>query len=141
MAKGQIKQAQAKIKRDQFENMCGIQCTEEEIASVFGVSVDTLERWCSNEYGRGFAEVFREKRQFGKASLRRKQWLKATDDMDTTMLIFLGKQYLGQADRISQSITAVTGETREVLAEIMDEIDGEYEEMYKTPQTVSVQDR
>lgn len=138
MAKGQIKQAQAKIKRDQFENMCGIQCTEEEIAAIFGVSVDTLERWCVNEYKRSFAEVFREKRQYGKASLRRRQWLKATEQMDTTMLIFLGKQYLGQADRISQSITAVSGETREALAEIMDEIDGEYEEMYKAPTTASV---
>ena len=137
MAKGQIKQAQAKINKDQFEQMCGIQCTEEEIASLFGVSVATLERWCVNTYERGFAEVFREKRQRGKASLRRRQWLKA-DDGDTTMLIFLGKQYLGQADRISQSITAVAGETREVLSEIMNEIDGEYEEMHKTAETVSV---
>ena len=137
MAKGQRKQAQEKIVKNQFENMCGVQCTEEEIAAIFDVSVATLERWCKNEYGRGFAEVFREKRQKGKASLRRRQWQKANDG-DTTMLIFLGKQYLGQADRISQSITAVSGETREVLTEIMDEIDGEYEEMYKAPQTVSV---
>lgn len=126
MAKGQIKQAQERIDKSQFEQMCGIQCTEEEIASLFSVSVDTLQRWCENTYGRGFAEVFREKRQRGKASLRRRQWLKA-DEGDTTMLIFLGKQYLGQADRISQSITAVTGETRDELAEIMNEIDEEYE--------------
>lgn len=137
MAKGQKKQAQEKINADQFEQMCGIQCTEEEIASLFGVSVATLERWCKNEYGRNFVEVFREKRQKGKASLRRRQWLKA-DDGDTTMLIFLGKQYLGQADRISQSITAVSGETREELAEIMDEIDREYEELHTTSETASV---
>lgn len=137
MAKGQKKQAQEKINVDQFEQMCGIQCTEEEIASLFGVSVATLERWCKNEYGRNFVEVFREKRQKGKASLRRRQWLKA-DDGDTTMLIFLGKQYLGQADRISQSITAVSGETREELAEIMDEIDREYEELHTTSETASV---
>ena len=139
MGKGQIKQAQTKIKQDQFENMCGIQCTEEEIAAVFGVSVDSLQRWCEATYGRRFADIFREKRQFGKASLRRRQWLKATDEGDTTMLIFLGKQYLGQADRISQSITAVTGETRDQLAEIMDEIEEEYEEgLHTATEAVSV---
>ena len=141
MAKGQRKPAQEKIDKDQFEQMCGIQCTEEEIASLFSVSVDTLERWCRNTYERGFAEVFREKRQRGKASLRRRQWMKAQDG-DTTMLIFLGKQYLGQADRISQSITAVTGETREALAEIMNEIDEEYKEyeegLHQTSEDVSL---
>lgn len=137
MAKGQRKQAQEKIKRDQFENMCGIQCTEEEIAAIFGVSVDTLERWVKNEYKRSFAEVFREKRQYGKASLRRRQWLKATEQMDTTMLIFLGKQYLGQADRISQSITAVDGKARDELTEIMNEIDEEYENSISSSAEVS----
>ena len=127
MGKGQVKQAQVKINQDQFEQMCGIQCTEDEIAALFGVSIDTLQRWCKRTYGRRFADVFREKRQRGKASLRRRQWLKA-DEGDTTMLIFLGKQYLGQADRISQSITTISGETRDELTEIMDEIDKEYKE-------------
>ena len=125
MAKGQRKQAQEKIDQSQFEKLCGIQCTEEEIASVFGVSVHTLERWCENTYGENFGNVFREKRSFGKASLRRAQWMKAIENNDTTMLIFLGKQYLGQADKSSQAIITVSSETRDELSNIIKEIENE----------------
>ena len=140
MPKGQRKPKQELIRQDQFENMCAVQCTEEEIASIFGVSIDTLERWCKRTYRQKFAEVFKAKRQVGRASLRRKQWLKATDEMDTTMLIFLGKQYLGQADRTSQTITTISSETRDQLSEIMKSIDEEYAEEYegKVPQVVEV---
>jgi hypothetical protein len=34
----------------------------------------------------------------GRMSLRRKQW-KAAEDGNTTMLVWLGKQYLGQSDK------------------------------------------
>ena len=44
MAIGQRKQAQDKIDRRQFETLCDIQCTEEEICAVFDVSKDTLLR-------------------------------------------------------------------------------------------------
>lgn len=133
MAKGQRKQAQEKINQSQFEKLCGIQCTEEEICSVFGVSIQTLERWCHNTYGESFGKVFREKRCYGKASLRRAQWMKAIESNDTTMLIFLGKQYLGQADKSSQSIVTVSGETRDELSKIMSEIDDELEGKISTP--------
>lgn len=123
MAKGQRKQAQEKIDQSQFEKLCGIQCTEEEIASVFGVSVHTLERWCENTYGEKFGNVFREKRSFGKASLRRAQWGKALESGDTTMLIFLGKQYLGQADKSSQSVVTISSETRDEISKILNDIE------------------
>ena len=35
MAKGQVKQKQVTIKKNQFEELCAIQCTQEEIAAVF----------------------------------------------------------------------------------------------------------
>ena len=133
MAKGQRKQAQEKIDQSQFEKLCGIQCTEEEICAVFGVSIQTLERWCHNTYGTNFGKIFREKRCYGKASLRRTQWLKAVEGNDTTMLIFLGKQYLGQADKSSQSIVTVSSETRDELSQIMSEIDDELKEKVSTP--------
>ena len=114
-----------KIDQSQFEKLCGIQCTEEEIASVFGVSVHTLERWCESTYGENFGKVFREKRCFGKASLRRQQWVKAVEGNDTTMLIFLGKQYLGQADKSSQSVVTISSETRDEISKLMNEIEDE----------------
>lgn len=102
MAKGQIKQKQMNINQKQFESLCAIQCTEEEIMAVFDVSKDTLIRWCKNTYGVDFATVYKEKRQMGFASLRRSQFELAKTN--STMSIWLGKQYLGQKDNIDVNI-------------------------------------
>ena len=96
MAKGQIKQKQATINQKQFESLCAIQCTQEEILSVLDLTDKTLNSWCNSTYGKNFSEVFAEKRQGGKASLRRMQWLQA--EKNPTMAIWLGKQYLKQKD-------------------------------------------
>lgn len=81
------------------DNLCKIQCTGEEIASVLNVSYDTLERRIKKEFNQSCADYIAEKRQGGKASLRRAQWKLATEDKgNATMLIWLGKQYLNQKD-------------------------------------------
>lgn len=98
MAIGQIKQKQSKISKVLFENLCSIQCTKEEICAVLEISDKTLDSWCKSTYNKNFSEVFKEKREFGKSSLRRKQWNLA--EKNPTMAIFLGKQYLGQRDNI-----------------------------------------
>ena len=79
-----------------FRNLCSIFCTEEEIAGVFNVSVDTIERWCKRTYGESFAEVFKRESAGGKESLRRLQFELAKKS--AAMAIFLGKNYLGQTD-------------------------------------------
>ena len=85
------------IDKSQFEKLCSIQCTEREIASYFGCSVDTIERWCKREYKANFADIYEEKRSIGTISLRRTQFRMA--ETNPTMAIWLGKQYLGQAER------------------------------------------
>lgn len=97
------------IDQKQFENLCGLQCTLEEICAWFGCCSDTLESWCKRTYKRGFSDVFREKRGLGKISLRRSQWRLA--EKSATMAIWLGRNYLGQSDadrtgedRISQDM-------------------------------------
>lgn len=79
-----------------FEGLCRIQCTEEEIASFFKCSVDTIERWCKRQYKETFAEVYKKYAATGKISLRRAQLKLA--EKNATMAIWLGKQYLGQKD-------------------------------------------
>lgn len=86
------------ISKRQFEELCKIQCTEAEICAVLDVDDKTLSDWCEREYGASFSEVFRQKREGGKTSLRRAQWLAATSDRNPTMLIWLGKQRLGQKE-------------------------------------------
>lgn len=89
------------IDMSQFEKLCAIQCTQEEMAGFFNCSPDTIERWCKREYHEGFAEVYSKKRGVGKISLRRAQFRMA--ETNPTMAIWLGKQYLGQKEQ--QEIT------------------------------------
>lgn len=84
------------IDKAQFESLCALQCTLDEMCGFFGCCTDTLEAWCKRTYSLGFSEVFRLKRGKGRISLRRMQWRMA--DKNAAMAIFLGKQYLGQKD-------------------------------------------
>lgn len=84
------------IDKNQFENLCRLQCTLAEIASWFRCSEDTVERWCKRELGEGFAASYEKYAAAGKISLRRSQFKLA--EKNAAMAIFLGKQYLGQTD-------------------------------------------
>lgn len=90
------------VDRKQFENLCALQCTLEEIASVFDCSGDTIERWCRREYGQSFAEVFAIKRGGGKIALRRAQFQLA--QKNAAMAIWLGRQYLGQTEHPQDAV-------------------------------------
>lgn len=85
------------INKSEFEKLCHIQCTKAEISGWFDCSDSTLERWCKKTYKASFDVVFDQKRQNGCISLRRKQYQEAMKG-NITMLIWLGKQYLGQSD-------------------------------------------
>ncbi len=85
------------IDKTNFEKLCGLLCTLDEIAGFFNCSPDTIERWCKREYKAHFAEVFKTYSAAGKISLRRYQFKLA--EKSAAMAIFLGKNYLGQSDR------------------------------------------
>ena len=57
----------AEIDKNQFEKLCAMMCTEDEIAGFFGVSIDTLQRWCKRTYGEGFETTYSAKKARGKA--------------------------------------------------------------------------
>lgn len=73
------------------EKLAHIHCTQEEIAEVLSVSVKTLQR------NKEFCRIYKKGISSGKMSLRRQQW-EAVERGNTTMLIWLGKQYLEQRD-------------------------------------------
>lgn len=64
---------------------------------VFDCSRQTLYDHVRARYGEDFPIVYGLKRGSGKISLRRAQFAQALKG-NTTMLIWLGKQYLGQGD-------------------------------------------
>lgn len=93
---------QKEIDKEQFEKLCSMFCTQIEIAEFFDVTDDTIHSWCKRTYKLGFSEVYKRKSSMGKMSVRRKQFEVAMGG-NVTMLIWLGKQYLGQADRMNFS--------------------------------------
>lgn len=89
--------------KNQFEALCKIQCTEEEILAVLECqTIDTLNRWCRDIYGCTFSRARKRFAEGGKASVRRNQFKIAENN--ATMAIWLGKQYLGQSDEVYTKI-------------------------------------
>ena len=75
--------------------LAAMHCTTQEIAAFYDCSRDTIERRFAAELNKG--------RQQGKMQLRDWQ-LQSAKKGNVAMLIFLGKQYLGQSDKVEQSI-------------------------------------
>lgn len=94
----------ADIDKDQFRKLCEMQCTKQEICEWFKITDKTLDAFCRREYKASFSEVYAKNRANGKISLRRAQFQLATQRLNPTMLIWLGRQYLGQTDRPEDSI-------------------------------------
>ena len=102
-----------KIDLDILGNLASIGCTQEEIASVVGVSARTLQR--------NFAEIIDRFKNKGKASLRKKMWDKAIKKDNTNMQIWLSKNELGMKDRsVNETITEPLPLIIEADSEIID---------------------
>jgi hypothetical protein len=89
----------------ELEKLCALQCTQAEIADWFGVGSATIERRLRQPE---YREVMERGYARGRISLRRKQ-MQLAEQGNPAMLIWLGKQYLGQRDSIDQTIGASGG--------------------------------
>lgn len=107
--------AKDKIIKDTFEKLCGMWCTLVEIADFFGVSEDTVESWCKDNYGMTFSDVYKKRSSQGNISLRRWQ-LKSAEKGNVTMQIWLGKQHLGQKEKVEVDTEKSNG----VLSELVE---------------------
>lgn len=86
------------IDMEELRRLVAIQCTAQECATVLGCSVDTLDRRIKEHGFDGFADYFEQNRGVGCTSLRRRQF-EAAEAGNPAMLIWLGKQWLGQSDK------------------------------------------
>ena len=98
-----------------FEELCYIQCTHEEIASVCHINRSTLYERAEKEYGEDFPTIYKRYSDGGKMSLRRTQMKLA--QKNTAMAIWLGKQYLGQKD--NQDLNQFDDKTLEHFQSLM----------------------
>jgi hypothetical protein len=89
---------------DDLDKLLALQCTLEEVAFFFDVSPDTIQRRVKSVKRCTFGEYYKLKSAGGRTSIRRKQFEEALDG-SIPMLIWLGKQYLGQKDKKETEIT------------------------------------
>lgn len=89
------------------EDLGSIMCTMNEIASILGCSTSKLEK------DEEFMRVYKKALDNGKMSLRRQQYQLAMKG-NCTMLIWLGRQYLGQTDKVESEVDEDTNKTIEV---------------------------
>jgi hypothetical protein len=85
---------------EEVDKLCAIACTGVEIAAFIEVEYDTLVRAVKRKFKMTFAEYYEQKSALGNVSLRRRQF-KAAQDGDRAMLIWLGKQRLGQSEKLT----------------------------------------
>jgi len=85
-----------------LEGLCQIQATGEECAAILNIDYDTLDAILKRDKHGGFSDYYKKHSASGKASLRRKQMQVALSG-NKTLLIWLGKQYLEQSDKLEAS--------------------------------------
>ena len=108
----------AEIDWKKVENMCLIHCTGEEIAAILGIDYDTLQKAVKRVFKIHFTDYYKQKSAGGKMSLRRRQYTSAMDG-NSTMLIWLGKQWLGQSDKLETTDTSPP-EPKEIIFTVQD---------------------
>lgn len=112
MEKNKVGRPKKEFDAKTFVDLVGLGCTQEEICWFFRdetgkpANIDTLSRWCERSYGMNFQEFSRQNGGIAmKIKLRQNQM--KLSEKSAAMAIFLGKNYLGQTDRIEQIVTQI----------------------------------
>jgi hypothetical protein len=79
-----------------LEKLCSLQCSDQEIADWFGVSLRTIQ---NRRAQRKFGDVMRRGEAKGSVSIRRAQ-MRLVEAGSAPMIIWLGKVRLGQRDNM-----------------------------------------
>ena len=111
-----------KISFEELKKLCVLQCTLEEVAGWFDVDEDTVNARIKEKFGFTYSVFYKKHSQGGKVSLRRLQF-KSAEKGNVTMLIWLGKQWLGQKDRIEKSLDDKTRQTITLNYKLKEKID------------------
>ena len=95
-----------KIDWNKAYDLARAQCTQDEISGYFGMTRSQLHKRFKDEIGGEFDTLWEVKKESGKAELRSKQFEEALKG-NNTLLIWVGKQILGQKDeqRVFNSVS------------------------------------
>ncbi len=94
----------------ELEKLCGLQCTDAEVASFFKVSTRTIER---RKKQPAFADAMERGRAGGRLSVRRMLFGQAAKG-NVAAAIFLSKNLLGYKDFVTNELSGPNGNPIEV---------------------------
>ena len=129
--KNPVGRPRKEIERKHLEELCNMWCTINEICNFFNVTEPTLDTRVKSFGYDNFLGFYKEHSADGKMSLRRAQLSKALyDDAqgNVTMQLWLGKQHLGQTEKVdpativedkitpSKDLSAEIKERKELIA-------------------------
>jgi hypothetical protein len=117
-----VARPEAKIDLAELEKLCGMQCTDEEIAAFFGVNKRTIVR---RRKVQKFNDIMENARAKGRVSVRRNLFRLANAG-NVAAAIFLSKNLLGYRDVVNTEHTGAAGGPIEIsarpnLAQLSDE--------------------
>jgi len=87
----------------EFDYLCTIHCTLNEIAGFFGCSEDTIENRVKEVKKVRFSDYYKQKASHGKIAIRRAMF-QGLKDKNTSLTIWLSKQHLGMSDNPETAI-------------------------------------
>lgn len=103
---------EAKIDLQELEKLCGMQCTDEEIAAFFGISTRTIER---RRKVKRFQDIMENAKAKGRVSVRRSLF-KLASAGNVAAAIFLSKNLLGYKDVVNTEHTGLAGGPIQIAA-------------------------
>jgi hypothetical protein len=103
---------EAKIDIAELEKLCGMQCTDEEIAAFLGISTRTIER---RRKVQKFRDIMDQGRAKGRVSVRRHLFRQAANN-NVAAAIFLAKNLLGYRDVVNTEHTGLAGGPIQIAA-------------------------
>ncbi len=118
MADGKAGRPQKPIDWDLVDELIEGGCAASQIAPHFHMHPNTFTDRVFQQYDMVFTEYAYFIREKGLSNLKMTQYKKALAG-DTTLLIWLGKQYLGQRDR-----TEITGNSTDPLTIVLSAVSG-----------------
>ena len=107
-----------------FEAFCKLQATQQEVCGALSISHEALNQKIAEYYGDdddgkpyNFLKIHREIGAEGLISLRRSQFENAINRKNSSMQIWLGKQYLNQRDKSDLTTDGARVEGMQIVVE------------------------
>lgn len=114
------KKKEIAINRKMFEKLAEAGATYSSFKDVYGEN--TLEKFCKLTYGLDAQSSIRQFQQKGKDKLKLAQYETAVEKRNPVMLIWMGKQMLGQSDDPAKN--KIEQERNQTIRDVIDAVKG-----------------